>query len=52
MLEGGEEPNSVTKTGADGGVPASRKMARRIPREIDARDGGVDCGPRRYGPKG
>jgi len=27
----------VTKTGADGGVPAPREMARHIPREVDAR---------------
>ena len=33
----------MTKTGVDGGVPAPRETARRIPRKVDARDGG---GPR------
>ncbi|XP_048556093.1 proline-rich receptor-like protein kinase PERK9 [Triticum urartu] len=52
MLEGGEEPDNVTKTGADGGVPAPRETTRRIPQEVDAHDGGVNHGPRRYDPKG
>jgi hypothetical protein len=38
MLEvGGEEPDSMTKTSADGGVPAPRETAQTIPREVDAR---------------
>ena len=32
-----KNPDSVTKTGADGGVPAPRETARRIPREVNAR---------------
>ena len=37
MLEVGEEPDSVTKTGADGGVPAPKEVVRRMPQEVDAR---------------
>ena len=37
MLELGEETDSITKTGADGGIPAPREMARHIPQEVDAR---------------
>jgi hypothetical protein len=37
VLEVGEEPESVMKTGADGGVPAPGEAARRIPRKVDAR---------------
>ena len=32
MLEVGEEPDGVTKTGADDSVPAPREAAWRIPR--------------------
>lgn len=32
MLEVGEGPDSVTKTGVDGGIPAFREAARRTPR--------------------
>ena len=31
------EPNNVTKTGADGGVPTPREAAWRIPWKVDAR---------------
>ena len=44
MLEVGEEPDNVTKTGADSGIPALREAALRIPREVDTR--GRRSGPR------
>ena len=53
MLEVGDnEPDGVTKTGADGDVPAPRKVARRISREIQRAWMAVDRGPQRYGLKG
>ena len=52
MLEVGDnEPDSVTKTGADGDVPAPREAARRISRGSQRAWTAVDRGPQRYGPK-
>lgn len=36
MLEGDKEPDNMTKTGADSGVPRPREAALRIPREVNA----------------
>ena len=45
MLEvGEEEPNCITKTDADDGVPVPKETVRRIPQEVDAR--GRRSGPR------
>ena len=52
MLEVGEEPDNVTKIGADGDVPTSREAARRISRGNQRAWTAVDHGPMRYGPKG
>ena len=52
MLEGGEEPDNMTKTGTDGGIPAPREAARRISHGSQHAWTAVDHGSQRYGPKG
>ena len=49
---GDKEPDSVTKTGADGDVPVRREVARRISRGSQRAWTEVDGGPQRYDPKG
>ena len=52
MLElGNNDPDNMTKTGADGGVPAPREAARRISRESQRAWAAVDRGSQRYSPK-
>ena len=52
MLEVGDnEPDSVTKTGADGDVPAPREAARRISRGSQRAWTAVGPGPHRPGLK-